>query len=246
MKCQHNRYTVDAYEQTGRCYDCGSEGRMKFVVADPPPEERTLAALGEKVDLGPLPEPAVHWPDRYYGDDRPHRNGRCERMVGNRCRCRIRCWHTGEDRRLLPPPLNARVQSALASPRELFLMISTVMTKLKKSKAHRDAFVSSEIKVGLPFQIRALRKQRGWNQEQLAYFAGMLQPRISAMEQPGGGQLNLETLRKLASAFDVGLLVKFVPFSELAKWSEDFSPEEFSVASFDREWVEQQLLPRPA
>ena len=114
-------------------------------------------------------------------------------------------------------------------------MISTVTTRLKKSKAHRDAFVASEIKVGLPFQIRALRKQRGWNQKQLADLAGMLQPRISAMEQPGGGQLNLETLRKLASAFDVGLLVKFVPFSELAKWSDDFSPDDFAVLSFAQE-----------
>lgn len=113
----------------------------------------------------------------------------------------------------------------------------TIMTttKLSKSKAHRDAFVASQINVGLPFQIRVLRKQRGLNQQELATIAGMLQPRISAMEQVGGGQLNLDTLRKLAAAFDVGLLVKFVAFSELIKWSNDFSPDEFSVSSFDAE-----------
>ena len=29
--CQHKRYAVDAHKQTGRCIDCGSEGRVKFV-----------------------------------------------------------------------------------------------------------------------------------------------------------------------------------------------------------------------
>lgn len=113
-------------------------------------------------------------------------------------------------------------------------------TKLSKSKAHRDAFVASQINVGLPFQIRALRKQRNLNQQELATLAGMLQPRISAMEQVGGGQLNLDTLRKLAAAFDVGLLVKFVAFSELTKWSNDFSPDDFSVPSFDQELMNNE------
>ena len=114
-------------------------------------------------------------------------------------------------------------------------MTTIATAKLSKSKAHRDAFVASQINVGLPFQIRALRKQRGLNQQELATMAGMLQPRISAMEQVGDGQFNLDTLRKLAAAFDVGLLVKFVAFSELIKWSNDFSPDNFSVPSFDAE-----------
>ena len=32
--CQHNRYSIDVHEQTGRCIDCGAEGRMRFVVGD--------------------------------------------------------------------------------------------------------------------------------------------------------------------------------------------------------------------
>ena len=114
-------------------------------------------------------------------------------------------------------------------------MTTATMKRLKKGKQHREAFVASQINVGLPFQIRALRKQRDWNQKQLADAAEMLQPRISAMEQPGGGALNLETLRRLAAAFDVALLVKFVPFSELVNFSDAFSPDDFSVASFENE-----------
>ena len=101
-----------------------------------------------------------------------------------------------------------------------------------RDKEYRDAFVASQIDVGLPFQVRSLREQRRWKQSQLAEKAGMLQPRISAIETPGGAKFTLETLRRLASAFDVALLVKFVPFSELVDQSEDFNPDTFSVPSF--------------
>lgn len=30
--CQHSRYSIDVQEQTGHCFDCGAEGRMRFVV----------------------------------------------------------------------------------------------------------------------------------------------------------------------------------------------------------------------
>jgi transcriptional regulator with XRE-family HTH domain len=115
-----------------------------------------------------------------------------------------------------------------------------VTTKAKKiarltNKEYRDAFVGAQINVGLPFQLRALREQRKWKQADVAEKTGMLQPRISAMERPGGTKFTLETLRRLASAFDVGLLVKFVPFSELVQWSDDFNAESFAVPSFDED-----------
>jgi transcriptional regulator with XRE-family HTH domain len=102
-----------------------------------------------------------------------------------------------------------------------------------KNKQYRDAFVGSQIGIGIPFQIRALREQRGWKQSHLAEKTGMLQPRISAMETPGGAKFTIETLRRLASAFDIALMVKFVPFSDLVRWSEDFNPDTFSAPSFD-------------
>lgn len=105
------------------------------------------------------------------------------------------------------------------------------IARLQK-KQYRDAFVGSQISVGLPFQIRALREQRDWKQSRLASECGMLQPRISAMESPGGAKFNLETLRRLASAFDVALVVRFVPFGELVDWSERFNPDTFKIPSF--------------
>jgi transcriptional regulator with XRE-family HTH domain len=107
----------------------------------------------------------------------------------------------------------------------------SLIRKLKKSKEYRDAFVDSEISVGVPFQIRALREQRSWSQKDLADATSMLQPRICAMEQAGYGNFTLNTLKKLASAFDVGLVVKFAPFGELVNWADNFSPDTFSVPS---------------
>src|SRR5687768_1571431 len=109
--------------------------------------------------------------------------------------------------------------------------------KLKKL-GYRRAFVRSQIIVGIPFQIRALRERHEWTQKQLAEKAEMLQPRISAMETPGGNMPNLETLARFADAYDVGLIVKFAPFSEMVEWAEAFDPDTFGVPEFDNDFPE--------
>ena len=39
VACKHFRYSVDVHEQIGNCLDCGAEGRMRFVVAAPEPQQ---------------------------------------------------------------------------------------------------------------------------------------------------------------------------------------------------------------
>jgi transcriptional regulator with XRE-family HTH domain len=102
-------------------------------------------------------------------------------------------------------------------------------------KSYRDAFVGAQVRVALPMQCRALRESRGWTQPQLAEAAGMSQPRISEIERPGERKLNLDTLLRLASAFDVALQVRFVPFSELIDDDDSLDAEDFYVASFDED-----------
>ena len=104
-----------------------------------------------------------------------------------------------------------------------------------KDKAYRHGLVGAQIDVDLPLQIRALRKQQPWTQPQLAAATGMKQSRISTMEKPGGASFNLETLRRLAEAFDVALVVRFAPFSELLGWSDRFNPDVFVVPDFDHD-----------
>ena len=113
--------------------------------------------------------------------------------------------------------------------------LSKIWTKLKDQE-YRKAFVASQIYISIPFQIRSLLKSRpGWTQATLAERTGMLQPRISGLMTPGKTRPNIETLRRVAEAFDCGLAVRFVPFSELARWSNDFDPETFSVPDFEHD-----------
>ena len=113
-------------------------------------------------------------------------------------------------------------------------MISKIFSKLKDPE-YRKAFVASQINIAIPFQIRGLLKSRGWKQEDLAKRTGMLQPRISVLLTSGKARPNIGTLSRIAEAFDCGLEVRFVPFSELAYRSEIFDPENFSIPTFKEE-----------
>jgi transcriptional regulator with XRE-family HTH domain len=104
-----------------------------------------------------------------------------------------------------------------------------------KDKRYRDAFVSEHIDTGIPFQIRALRKQRELTQKKLSEITGMAQERISIAENPNYSRFNLKTLKRIASAFDVALIVRFVPFSELVNWELNLSSEALEAVSFEKD-----------
>jgi transcriptional regulator with XRE-family HTH domain len=109
-----------------------------------------------------------------------------------------------------------------------------LLAKLKRKK-YRDAYVEEHVRTSLPFQIRALREQREWTQGQLAGELKTTQTAVSRLENPEYGKLSLNSLYKLASAFDVALLVKFVPFSRLIEEFQDASPQALSAMSFEEE-----------
>jgi transcriptional regulator with XRE-family HTH domain len=114
-------------------------------------------------------------------------------------------------------------------------MITKLLQKLKASRKRRELFVAGQIKTGIPFQIRALRDKKGWTQGELGAQLGMTQTNISRLESPGYGRLNITTLQRIAAAFDVGLIVRFVPFSELVGWVDKLSPDAVAPKSFDEE-----------
>lgn len=103
--------------------------------------------------------------------------------------------------------------------------------RLLESKAYRDAYVIEHIKNGIAFQIRTLREDRDWTQGKLGEIAEKPRNVISRLEDPNYGKFTLATLIEIASAFDVGLMVKFVPFSRLTKEYDDVSPEALSARS---------------
>jgi len=103
-----------------------------------------------------------------------------------------------------------------------------------ENREYRREF-AADVGTGLAFQVRLLREARGWTQEQLAHQIGKRQETICQWENPNYGRYTLKTLSALAAAFDVALLVRFAPFSELVDWSIDLTPERLAPASFDDE-----------
>ena len=88
-----------------------------------------------------------------------------------------------------------------------------------KSKERRDAFVSASVDETIPFRSEPCENSRiESGRRRLATRTGMKQERISTLENPNYGSYSLRILKQLASAFDVALMVRFVPFSQLVEW----------------------------
>jgi transcriptional regulator with XRE-family HTH domain len=117
-------------------------------------------------------------------------------------------------------------------------MIGTLKDKLLtklQSKKYRDAYVAAEVTTGIAYQLRALREQRHWTQEELGRRLGKGQNAVSRLEDPDYGRLSVKTLTELANAFDAALLVKFVPFTKFFTEIADKSPQGLEAASFSEE-----------
>ncbi len=87
-----------------------------------------------------------------------------------------------------------------------------------------------------------MRDQTDWTQEQLAEKVGTNQNAISRLENPNYGKATITTLKRIASVFDVALVVRFVPFSQLVDWvsgtpflDRGLSSESLTVPSFEKE-----------
>jgi len=63
-----------------------------------------------------------------------------------------------------------------------------------------------------------MRERLGWTQSVLAEKLDTNQNAVYRLESPDYGKATLTTLKKVAAAMDVALVVRFVPFSELVDW----------------------------
>lgn len=115
------------------------------------------------------------------------------------------------------------------------MSMSDLWEKLSRSKKYREHFVAAQVKQAMPFQIRALLKERGWSQDELAQHAGLTQGAVSRAANPQYGNLSLNTLVRIAAGFDVAFVGRFVPFGELDRWINNLSEETKKAISFDEE-----------
>ena len=99
----------------------------------------------------------------------------------------------------------------------------------------RPIFISEHIREQIALQIRTMRENRQWTQTELGERAGIPQPRISLLEDPDYSGLTLATLKRIAQAFDVGLIVRFASFGEVADWTVNLEPKHLTPPSYGEE-----------
>ncbi len=126
--------------------------------------------------------------------------------------------------------------------------IDHLMGRIKRGPKDRAKFVASHLDKGISYQIRALRDRQELSQENLASLVGMSQNAISRLESSERGHPTITTLKRLAEAFDVALVVRFLPFSKLVKWVSGtpfieygLSTESLAVPNFEEELEQGQL-----
>ena len=110
------------------------------------------------------------------------------------------------------------------------------LIKALQDKEYRELYAEEHIKTGLAFQIRAMREAHNWTQAELGSESGKSQVVISQLEDPDYGKFQLRTLLTLAAAFDVALVARFAPYSELLDRTLNLAPEHLAPLSFDQEF----------
>jgi len=122
-----------------------------------------------------------------------------------------------------------------------------LLKRLSRNPEARAKFVGSHISNGIAFQIRALRKRNRWSQPQLAEEVGTTQNQIYRLEKPATAKPTISTLKRIAAVFDVALVVRFVPFSQVIAWvsgtpftDRGLSTESLAPVSFGQDRIEER------
>jgi len=106
------------------------------------------------------------------------------------------------------------------------------LIKTRNDKEYRHGYADENLNATIATQIKVLREQREWKQEDLANAAGMKQPMISRYENVNYSSWSINTLKKLAEAFDVYLDVRFRSFRELVDLADHFGRDILQVPKF--------------
>jgi transcriptional regulator with XRE-family HTH domain len=116
------------------------------------------------------------------------------------------------------------------------------LQRIRRGRKARAQMVSANLSEGIAFQIRATMDKRGMTQAELAQESGMSQNNLSRLASPDYGKQTISSLKRIADALDVALVVRFVPFSQYIDWlsgtphlDQGISPSALAVPSFEDE-----------
>lgn len=94
----------------------------------------------------------------------------------------------------------------------------------------RRQYADELLDAALALQIKTLREQRGLTQTELAERASLGQSQISEMEQIDHSPGTVNTLRRIAAALDLALVIRFESFGQFLQ----------EVSQLDRESLERE------
>jgi transcriptional regulator with XRE-family HTH domain len=114
-----------------------------------------------------------------------------------------------------------------------------------QNEDYRHAYAEECVNTMIATQIRVLREEREMSQSGLANKAGMAQPRLSVMESADYSNWSVNTLKRLARAFDLALSVRFESFSEVILEFKEMSKENLSRPSFKDDPIFKSNKVRP-
>lgn len=126
----------------------------------------------------------------------------------------------------------------------------TLLTKLIerfRDFGYRHAYVDSFMDSYIATQIKVLREQQQLTQTQLADQAGMRQSQISAMEDVNHSSWKVSTLKKIAKALDLVLVVRFESFGSILPEIDKFGRASLERISFTddpifaEDWALEQM-----
>ena len=115
--------------------------------------------------------------------------------------------------------------------------ISRSILKRLPDREFRNAYRRARVRTLLAYQIRAIRKKRGWLQGMFAEALKKPQSVASRYEDPGYGKYTLETLHDIADAFDCGLVVKFEPYQDFLIKTSDLTAENLLAEAFNANYL---------
>ncbi len=113
--------------------------------------------------------------------------------------------------------------------------MNSLITRLRakfQDEEYRHSYAEECLNTMVASQIKILREQREMTQAKLAEKTDMKQPRLSILEDANYSNWSINTLKRLARAFDVALSVRFEAFSDVILDFESLSRESMERPSF--------------